>query len=770
MSGTLNVIGKRMTFGELLREYPRVELDGETESTGIEIPMIQRDYAQGRANATVGEVRGRFLEALQRTLEKEPDDPALPLNLDFIFGSVAERGGAFIPLDGQQRLTTLFLLHWYLAWRDDRHAEFQELARREGRFCRFSYRTRPSSGEFFDLLSRETPEMKAADLPTGENRLRLAIEDCQWFRSLWKHDPTVESALTVLQDMHDRFRDSTGSYTRLSAAEPRRYITFDVLDIRQFKAGDDLYLKMNARGKPLTPFEHFKAWLEQNEDVSPAAKQALDRRWLDGVWRMKPRGEKQVDGAYLRTVYALALNHRFERGTSEPKYGQEVLQKAHAGANLLMVDWKQLFTREAREAVFEGLQQLFPTDKPGRTGLHPLRRLGHRMFFTSKTQPTWDVWMSFQGLMVCLRHSQGAPQREIRRWFRVVRNLIENSGIDAGSYANAVRSLALLGREAGGDVMTFLAGFSGKLDGFAPVQVGEEVRKAGLIVDRVHGAAWELAIRRAERHGLLRGQIGFMLDDLGPADLEQFQQRAQVVKAVLGANKSLLGSAEFLVIRGALSLSGVCPALGWQQSLSLADDAPTWRAVLRGTDAYGPIRHGMTRLLDELSGCHSAETMEARLRSLCEGYHDEGDWRHDVVKFGGALLPASQTKKVQNYYNTGVFLFHKTNWNDLDILLGPGARGRNAVVNLLASSGDWRLPGWVTRREVRNQCYYAGHGLVLEHATRAGIRLRFDNLICHLETAVGGGRWEAEGSPVDASAEDGTRIIGEIRERMGAVG
>jgi hypothetical protein len=35
------------------------------------------------------------------------------LNLDFVYGYTKDKN--FIPLDGQQRLTTLWLLHWFLA-------------------------------------------------------------------------------------------------------------------------------------------------------------------------------------------------------------------------------------------------------------------------------------------------------------------------------------------------------------------------------------------------------------------------------------------------------------------------------------------------------------------------------------------------------------------------------------------------------------------------------------------------------------------------------
>lgn len=86
----------------------------------IRIPMIQRDYAQGRPSAA--QVREEFLAAIKEKLRLPAGDPSLPMNLDFIYGSVvrSDDQSLFVPLDGQQRLTTLFLLHWYLAWHDDR--------------------------------------------------------------------------------------------------------------------------------------------------------------------------------------------------------------------------------------------------------------------------------------------------------------------------------------------------------------------------------------------------------------------------------------------------------------------------------------------------------------------------------------------------------------------------------------------------------------------------------------------------------------------------
>ena len=74
----------------------------------IRIPKIQRDYAQGRKSPKVNEIRKNFVHSLIKTVKGE----VTKQELDFVYGN--ERNNAFEPLDGQQRLTTLFLLHWIL--------------------------------------------------------------------------------------------------------------------------------------------------------------------------------------------------------------------------------------------------------------------------------------------------------------------------------------------------------------------------------------------------------------------------------------------------------------------------------------------------------------------------------------------------------------------------------------------------------------------------------------------------------------------------------
>ena len=102
----------------------------------IVIPMIQWDYAQGRSSAS--EIRKSFVKAIHKALIEGSE-----LNLDFVYGSYEDIDGskAFVPLDGQQRLTTLFLLYWLVSKRENITDDCDYIER-------FTYKTRHTTRAF----------------------------------------------------------------------------------------------------------------------------------------------------------------------------------------------------------------------------------------------------------------------------------------------------------------------------------------------------------------------------------------------------------------------------------------------------------------------------------------------------------------------------------------------------------------------------------------------------------------------------------------------
>lgn len=249
----------------------------------IVIPIIQRDYAQGRMSDKVKRMRKRFLHVLRQAVNGNP------ITLDFVYGDI-DGNGVLTPLDGQQRLTTLFLLYWYAARKENKSHE-------ESLFLHnFSYETRYTARDFCAELVRES---NVFDFSTG-----IAISDDitnqSWFPLDWKKDPTIQSMLVMLDDIQSVFNDIENLWEKLQS----RAISFYFLPISDMGLTDDIYIKMNSRGKPLTTFEHFKAELIQqlnifDEKVAKRIMHKIDIEWTDLLWEY--RGDNNIiDDEFLR--------------------------------------------------------------------------------------------------------------------------------------------------------------------------------------------------------------------------------------------------------------------------------------------------------------------------------------------------------------------------------------------------------------------------------------------------------------------------------------
>lgn len=240
----------------------------------IEIPIIQRDYAQGRETSDVKKIRRTFLDVLFDTLVNRKN-----IKLDFVYGDITN--GKMTPLDGQQRLTTLFLLHWYIA----HHENVEEI----DFLSKFTYRTRFSSRDFCSGLVLFKPDF-------SQQKISEDIIDQPWFMGAWSNDPTISSMLVVIDEIHNRFKNTSNIWSCLDD-DVSPAISFYFLPIKEMGLTDSLYIKMNSRGKPLTPFEHFKANFEKqiksvSLDLYNEFIFKIDNNWTDILW--KYRGDNNI--------------------------------------------------------------------------------------------------------------------------------------------------------------------------------------------------------------------------------------------------------------------------------------------------------------------------------------------------------------------------------------------------------------------------------------------------------------------------------------------
>jgi uncharacterized protein with ParB-like and HNH nuclease domain len=215
------------------------------EKYKIEIPVIQRDYAQGRKGKEY--VRKNFLEQIKSALKNKTET-----SLDFVYGNIENE--RFFPVDGQQRLTTLWLIYWYLSFKSGNlQNDYKTLEN-------FSYETRESSREFCKVLCEKMKEVSDDKLGIVEY-----IKQQTWFYESWLNDPTISAMLRTVGGDCDSKEDCIESVFK--GVEYKEYyeslgcVKFELLVIGSEKlpVSDDLYIKMNARGKMLSDFDNLKA-------------------------------------------------------------------------------------------------------------------------------------------------------------------------------------------------------------------------------------------------------------------------------------------------------------------------------------------------------------------------------------------------------------------------------------------------------------------------------------------------------------------------------
>lgn len=279
----MDSIARKISFWQLL------------DDTNVVIPIIQRDYAQGRVGFE--NLREKFLGSLLTALKTGEQ-----LKLDFVYGSTNHQH-QFYPLDGQQRLTTLWLLHWYIAYRLNKLTDSSII----NRLLHFSYETRSSSKQFCERLVKYGSKLKQQNSETISD----AIMRQTWFPSFWKQDPTIQAMLRMLSGEQDnkidgieelfKFNDDAlpNYWTKLIGNSNECPIVFYKLDLENIGQSDDLYIKMNGRGKPLTDYENFKAdlvkyfidqdWKDLN-DAENGLPILMDTIWTDFFWQYSQDG------------------------------------------------------------------------------------------------------------------------------------------------------------------------------------------------------------------------------------------------------------------------------------------------------------------------------------------------------------------------------------------------------------------------------------------------------------------------------------------------
>ena len=564
--------GEQYTFWELIKRYK------------IVVPKIQRDYVQGRKNATVAKNRKEFVEELVEAIKNDK-----PMSLNFIYGTIREND--FIPIDGQQRLTTLFLLHLYAFAKTEKGEMINFLKEK------FSYQTRYTTNRFIEKLAEKLPAILKS-LKKEENDLFDVIPKSGWYASSWDNDPNVVSCLVMLQLIHETWENKINTNELTEDWK----ITFMFLRLEEFGSDNRLYIRMNSRGKQLTDFENFKAELYEKVlkgdkcEKEKEFKSKIDGDWYSMLWKYavikaedkakdkaKDIEEKArlIDALMKRiihwTIVGKAAKSAKSKGIEATKSKQSKKEKT--------ITEDDLRKRELQDLLYQYCQPIHEQIDILRCDVDQYRILTGKdnselcetflcdlsnllkFLWTIKEEGVFqfianDILSISQGKKsVTFMIDSYAPrvllyavtffankkidqQNKIacfKSFYRVILNLVSTTEIDSPSdFQKAVVAIS----NWDGDTEKWLkeTDFKGA---FREAQVKEEILKLDLIKEgKENSIDWESAIRNAENtdfdndykpRDYFRGQIGFLLymaNSPNGYDLGKFKYYRQAVKSI----------------------------------------------------------------------------------------------------------------------------------------------------------------------------------------------------------------------------------------------
>lgn len=259
MKNKINFIsGETYTLAELFSENRRVI-----------IPDLQRDYCWGIAAHTdeKKELVSGFVESLMDLFTQcmmEHDERmgrGVQMNLGIIYGYEVPENHIQL-CDGQQRITTLFLLLGMLNRRSGKNA-----------LCRHLISDREYSAydktPYLQYAIRESALYFMSDLVCHffitENRGCVdgavdveAIEKSTWFFNEYRDDPSIQSMLGALRVIEEKLADRAAQWCEDFGEFLLHELTFLYYDLENRENGEETFVVINTTGEPLSVTQNLK--------------------------------------------------------------------------------------------------------------------------------------------------------------------------------------------------------------------------------------------------------------------------------------------------------------------------------------------------------------------------------------------------------------------------------------------------------------------------------------------------------------------------------
>ena len=457
------------------------------------------------------------------------------------------------------------------------------------------------------------------------------IRDQSWWLNKWNADPTIDGMLRMLDTIDSIFFKSWEEAANNLFSADHNTILFQFLKLENFYDPDDLFIKMNARGLPLTEFEIFKGkWMEQIETLYEPAeikslKSLIDVSWTDFLWPLRTQRKelKNID-PFFQNLLKLIIGNSTASLLSN-KVDFDILFEANKkelsfSYGKYTEEYNVVFDRVMLDRIKEELEAMcspnsvftkFRTSETKHEKWIDLEK--EWQFFViqdrDNNNPNYKGRVTLYALSRFSTLMPSTNDCEVNQWSRLIRNLIENTRFDSSN--DAVRvikdidtmllELTAYYKENNGsscvnDWVAQNTTFTPK--GFTNSQWEEEKIKAELRKD----SSWNDEITKAEKHQYLNGKIGLILWCSGEItglipfskntlnrDLNKFKSYSEKCLKLFNeaGQKDSEVTSKFLLVRAMLSKGDYMPNLSADRKNFYNDPGHrdySWKALFRIND------------------------------------------------------------------------------------------------------------------------------------------------------------------------------------------
>ena len=261
----------------------------------IIIPDLQRDYCWGTTNDKEGRnLVERFIDNLMKNKDKE-------LNLGLLYGYEAPLGHIQL-CDGQQRITTLFLLLGMLNKKSN------------DTFRRYLISEKEESDDWEPYLQysiRESSLYFLSDLTRFffiENKI-LSVSDIKmqsWYFKDYDLDPSIQSMIAAMEIIGCKIQNDDCENFGKSIVEKLSFLYYDMVNRTK---GEETFVVINTTGEPLSPTENLKPLLisKQEKEKQDECAQKWEV-WEQFFWNNRGENDTADNGLNEFFRWLMLLN------------------------------------------------------------------------------------------------------------------------------------------------------------------------------------------------------------------------------------------------------------------------------------------------------------------------------------------------------------------------------------------------------------------------------------------------------------------------------